>query len=94
MFIHHKFLKKFKASNQDGGIGKHSTRLLPQPHQNYNQTTLQPSFRTARNQAEWKFYNYGIKEETTSRLAGEAEMLYGLVPHQHVLGKNQEEYLR
>ena len=42
--------------------------LLAQQHQNYKETTEPPSFRTIRNQAEWKSYNYRIKEETTSTL--------------------------
>ena len=47
-----------------------TAHLLTPPRQNYNYTTEQPLFRTAKNQAEWKSYNYGIKEETTKRLVG------------------------
>ena len=40
-------------------------QLLSQKHQNYNETTEQPSLRTVRNQIEWNSDNYGIKETTT-----------------------------
>ena len=38
--------------------------------------------------------NYGIKEETTLRMVGGAEMGNGLVPLPCVADKNQEGYLR
>ena len=79
----------------NGGISKHG---LP-PHTttsklqlNYRTTIIQ-LFRTTRYGAEWKSYNYGIKEETTSRLVGGMETKNGLVPHSHVVGKNPEGYL-
>ena len=66
--------------------------LFTQPHQNHNQTTETPLYITSRNGAEWKFY-YGIKDETTSRLVGGAEMWNRLVPHPHTTDKNWEGYL-
>ena len=41
-----------EASGPDGSTGKCSTCILSQPHQIYNLTTEQPSFRTAGNLAE------------------------------------------
>ena len=48
---------KKETSGQDSSVCKHSTCLLPQPQQNYNKTTEQPSFRTTCNQIEYKSYN-------------------------------------
>ena len=67
--------------SQDGSIGKRVTPLLPQPHQNYNWTTEQPSFRTIWNLLEWNSYNWGNKKRRhiqTSRRDGDAECLVPL----------------
>ena len=48
----------------------------------------QPSLRTIRNQAEWKSYNYGIKETTSIGLVGGVEMCNRLVPYPRLVDKN------
>ena len=55
--------ENWRISSQDGGVGKHSSLPLTTTSKlqvNYKTT----SFRTIRNRAEWKFYNYEIKKET------------------------------
>ena len=42
-----------------------TAHLFTQPHQNYNQNIEQSSLRAIRNQVEWKYDNYGIKETTS-----------------------------
>ena len=50
-----KFMQiSLETSDQDGGVSKCVSCILPQPRQNNNQSTEQPSFRTAWNLAEWK----------------------------------------
>ena len=52
---------------KDSGISKHSSpscTTMSKLQLNYST----PTFRTLRNQAEWKSYNYGIKKQTTSQL--------------------------
>lgn len=39
-------LTQREVFNQDGGIPKWVTQILPQQHQNHNLTTEQPSYRT------------------------------------------------
>ena len=59
---------KSETSSQDGSIGN-LAHLLTQSHPNYNKNIEEPSFRTVRNQVEWKSDNHGIKE-TTARGSG------------------------
>ena len=68
--------------------------LLTQPHQNYNSTIEQPSFRTIRNQVEWKSDNYRIKETTsiqTGRKDRDTVTMNGLAPQITVGIKSVEE---
>ena len=74
--------------SQDGDIGKHG---LP-PHTTTSK--LQLNYRTTKIRAEWKSYNYRIKEGTTWRLVEGVETLSRPVPYPQVVDKNREEYLR
>ena len=59
-----------------------TAHLLTQSHQNHNQTKEQPPLRTVRNEVEWKYDNYRIKETTfiqTHRRGADAEWA-GLSP--------------
>lgn len=48
--------------------------LLSRPHQSHNETVEQPSSNIAWSLDELKPYNWGHKEETTSRLVGGTEI--------------------
>ena len=65
------FKINFKGFWSSGGVGKCCTPSLPPTTTSkVQQTTETLSFRTTKNQAEWKSYNYRIKEEMTARLLG------------------------
>ena len=62
--------------------------LFAQPHDNYNLNVEQPSLRTIKNQVEWKYDNYRIKEITSIETGRRGTDEEWAVLHTCVVGKN------